>query len=122
MSASCCGIMARVSLLGLFLLIACISAASLYAGGIGWLVDDETGTFPLLHCPSFLLNSGELEVDGPRCVVRVTYSMINYLAIAQKGNLHSCEVDTESKIDCHIRLPCAEALHVATEDGLMCEA
>ena len=112
----------RVFVLALVLAVASAVASTWYAWGLTWLLDYELGTIPILHCPAFILNPGDAVIDGPRCVVRINYSMVNYMAVAHKGNLDYCEVDPQSKIDCRMESTCEEALFETTEDGLMCEA
>jgi Glycosyl transferase family group 2 len=118
-----CPMFGRLLGLSVLLFISCVSAATWYGGGrITWLFDYGTGTFPILHCPEFILNPGNVPIDGPRCVVRVNYSNANYMAIVYKGNSQYCEVDTASKIDCRMESTCEEAILEISEDGLLCEA
>lgn len=115
-------IVGRLIMLATVLLVASCGAASMYSLGYTWLYDSETGLLPILQCPNFIMNMGAATIDGPRCVVRINYSMINYLAIAHRGNLDYCDVDTNSKIDCRLRSSCDDAIQSLDEDGMTCEA
>ena len=67
----------RLLILGFVLFVASCGAATMYALGTSWVYDKETGMLPILQCPNFIMNMGAAEIDGPRCVVRINYSMIN---------------------------------------------
>jgi hypothetical protein len=104
----------RVLTLLFLLSLATGVACCWYTMGISWIYDGATGTFPIMQCPKFYVNTATKGyADGPMCRITLANNGLNQLGVLDNPDCRMPPLNSEDYIECHIQGPCREACNVA---------
>jgi hypothetical protein len=82
--------------------------------GIKWVYDSLSGTFPILQCPKFFVNTATKGyADGPLCRITLANNGMNQQGVLDNPDCYMPPLNSEDYIVCLIHAPCRSACNLA---------